>query len=160
MVKGLSAYTKSVATSFEPFMKPPVISPVMNSWHAEAAFKTPNHFIDDLKILKSCWGPMVDKSSQYYSGCHWELSNPDVTPHMGPFCSMAHPFSSLAVYQLSRYRLGLCPTTPGEATFEIKPICGFLQELEYVRGSVSTPSGIVFLAWEKESNSKPGIVRP
>lgn len=138
------------------YMTTPVISPIMNSWHAEACFVSPEAsvFNHGLSIMKSCWGPMVDETTPYYSGCDWEFSTPEGKPHMDHFCSLAHPFSSLPVYQLGKYALGLFPQTPGWKTFRFSPVAGFLQELKFARGRVKTEIGTIWASWEKETGSQ------
>ena len=138
------------------YMKTPVVSPIMNGWHAEAALQSGR--LDDfgyaLELWRTCWGPMVDEQSPFYSGCHWEFSTPAGTPHMEHFCSMAHPFSSLPVYSLSVHALGLSPTLPGWAEFDFSPHVGFLNTLEYSSGRVPTPTphgGTIRASWKKES---------
>lgn len=136
------------------YMDTPIVSPIMNGWHAEAALQTGRlqDFGHALEIWRTCWGPMIDDKSPYYSGCHWEFSTPEGKPHMGHFCSMAHPFSSLPVYSLGVHALGLSPTKPGWGEFVFSPHAGFLDGLEWSRGRVPTPGGgNIHATWVKES---------
>jgi alpha-L-rhamnosidase len=148
-------YTPGGCVSFNVdsgYMETPVVSPIMNGWHAEAALQTPGHFADALQIWRSCWGPMIDRDSEFYTGAHWEFSTPEGTPHMEHFCSLAHPFSSLPVYQLGKYGLGLFPTQPGWKTFAMQVLWGFLEQLTYAKGRVPTPAGTITASWVKEAN--------
>lgn len=134
------------------YMETPVVSPIMNGWHAEAALQVGDldNFNDAIDIWRSCWGPMVDQNTPYYSGCHWEFTTPSGKPYMEHFCSLAHPFSSLPVYSLGVYALGLFPTRPGWSRFDFSPHIGFLETLEFARGRVPTPrGGVIVASWTK-----------
>ncbi|VUC23393.1 unnamed protein product [Clonostachys rosea] len=137
------------------YMKTPVVSPIMNGWHAEAALQAGglDNFNDTIDIWNSCWGPMIDEKSPFYSGCHWEFSTPEGKPFMEHFCSMAHPFSSLPVYSLSVHALGLSPTKPGWTEFELRPHLGFLNKLDFVRGRVPIPHDqTIHASWSKKDD--------
>ncbi len=155
-------YTKGGCLSFDlgcGYMKNQVVSPIMNGWHAEAALQTPGHFSDALEIWRSCWGPMIDINTDFYSGTHWEFSTPEGKPFMDHFCSMAHPFSSLPVYQFGKYALGLYPLQPGWINFMVKPIWGFLSYLDHAQGRAPTPFGPISVSWTKTSVSRKTIFK-
>lgn len=76
---------------------------------------------------------------------------------MDHFCSLAHPFSSLPVYQLGKYALGLYPEKPGWSSFRFAPVAGFLQELAFARGRVRTGRGTIWASWVKD-DEKGGYV--
>ena len=66
-------YTTGGCVSFNiesGYMETPVVSPIMNGWHPEAVLQTPGHFSDALQIWRSCWGPMIDTKSDFYTGAH------------------------------------------------------------------------------------------
>lgn len=160
-------YTSGGVLSFEEssgYMNEPVVSPIMNGWHAEGAFQTSatasssteelDSFNDGMHIMRSCWGPMADVNNVHYTGMHWEFSKPDGTPYMDHFCSMAHPFSSIPTYQLSKYCLGAYPLTPGWKTFAVAPLRGFLETVTEAKGRVPTPYGRIEVEWRKTAEEE------
>lgn len=56
--------------------------------------------------------------------------------------SLCHAWGSSPIYLLGKYYLGVKPTAPGYAEYEIKPNLGGLQWME---GKVPTPNGEVAL---------------
>lgn len=60
--------------------------------------------------------------------------------------SLCHAFSATPVYDLSTYVLGLRPTKPGFASFDVRPWFG---NLEWVEGSMPTPAGRISLTWQR-----------
>jgi alpha-L-rhamnosidase len=78
----------------------------------------------------------------------WEVWNPsDVIGD-----SMSHGWGSNVLVQIQRSLLGVRPTGPGFATFEVSPPTGGLAA---ARGSVPTPRGAISVAWSRPPASHP-----
>ncbi|MGC9347307.1 MAG: alpha-L-rhamnosidase C-terminal domain-containing protein, partial [Anaerolineae bacterium] len=64
-----------------------------------------------------------------------------------PTRSHVHAWSSAPVYFLNRIALGVRPTAPGGAAFEISPR---LQDLTWAEGTVATARGPLHVAWRAD----------
>jgi hypothetical protein len=62
--------------------------------------------------------------------------------------SDCHAWASLALYELPAVILGVRPASPGYGSIAVNPVPGFLQ---WAKGSVITPKGIVHVGWEKSA---------
>ncbi|ORY21516.1 Six-hairpin glycosidase-like protein [Naematelia encephala] len=145
-------FSPSGATSFpigsKAMHKQAVVSPIMNAWHAQAAID--HGLYDDAReIYRTCYGPMIDKTSPWYSGAFWEFSTPEGTPFLDRFCSLAHPFSAQPVFHIGSYILGVRPTSPGFATYIVEPRLGLAKDLTFAQGRVPTPYGQVEVEWQR-----------
>ena len=60
--------------------------------------------------------------------------------------SDCHAWGSLILYELPSVVLGVRPVKPGFEEVEIKPLTGYL---EWAKGKVITPKGLVSVSWEK-----------
>jgi hypothetical protein len=143
---------------------PPVISPIMSTFHLIAAIKS-GEFTDAEHILRNVWGPMCDEKDPNFTGTTWEFMNADGTPFEGDLCSYAQLFSCGPTSILSKYVLGVEPITPGYKNFSISPrfpITG----LDWAQGRVPTPLGMPIevrwqmLAdhWRLDCNAPLGLV--
>ncbi len=78
LVRMRKLYTPGGASSFpigsKAMHSTAVVSPIMNSWHAQAAI---DHGMEDdaRELYRLCYGPMVDKENPWYSGAFWEFSS-------------------------------------------------------------------------------------
>jgi hypothetical protein len=81
-----------------------------------------------------------------------DLTAPEGTPFMDKFCSLAHPFSSLPVQQLSAYMLGARATSPGWDTFIVSPVLDFCKGVDWAQGRVPTPHGVLEVHWQKDGS--------
>ena len=52
--------------------------------------------------------------------------------------SLCHAWGASPIYLIGRYYLGVSPTKPGYAEYEVKPVLGGLKRMQ---GSVPTPFG-------------------
>jgi hypothetical protein len=126
-----------------------------NLGHADAA----------LAWIRSYWGGMLAEGATSF----WEsydLRWPKTDPHLsleadgtsGFFVSLAHGWSSGPTAWLSENVLGIRPSSPGYDTVTIAPR---LLGLEFARGSVPTPHGVISIEIEKGKgitvNLPPGI---
>ena len=93
--------------------------------------------------IRSYWGAMLDLGATTF----WELYNPKEkgSEHYAmygrPFGkSLCHAWGASPLYLLGRYYLGVRPTKPGFAAYDVVPSLGGLKEIE---GAVPTPTGPV-----------------
>ena len=64
--------------------------------------------------------------------------------------SLCHAWGASPVYLLGRYFLGISPTKPGYAEYEVRPQLG---DLEWMRGDVPTPFGLIHVEMDRNSIS-------
>ncbi|KAJ1463158.1 bacterial alpha-L-rhamnosidase-domain-containing protein [Pelagophyceae sp. CCMP2097] len=103
------------------------------------------------RLIQRQWGAMLESGATTV----WERFDPDfadagaLEPNgpppnsMGDRTSMAHPWASGATALLSKFVIGVKPTTPGFTTFSYAPIA--TDHPKWVRGAVPTPHGPVFV---------------
>lgn len=98
-----------------------------------------------LKEMKNYWGGMLHEGATSF----WEEYNPNKkgAEHLAMYGrpygkSLCHAWGSSPIYLLGKYYLGVKPTAPGYAEYEVKPNLGGLQWME---GKVPTPNGEVAL---------------
>lgn len=70
------------------------------------------------RLLVNLWGSIVN-NNEYYSGASWEYVQPNDSPGIDLFTSLAHPWGAAPTYVLSEYLLGVVPTSPGYKTVVI-----------------------------------------
>ena len=94
-----------------------------------------------MQEMKDYWGGMLALGATSF----WELYNPAESgrEHHAMYGrnygrSLCHAWGASPIYLLGRYYLGVRPTSPGFATFEVKPELGGLTWME---GKVPTPKG-------------------
>ena len=80
----------------------------------------------------------------------WELYNPaeEGEAHYAMYerrfgKSLCHAWGASPAYLLGRYYLGVAPTSPGFATYDVRPDLG---GLDWMEGDVPTPSGPVHVS--------------
>jgi alpha-L-rhamnosidase len=78
----------------------------------------------------------------------WEVWNP--SDLIGD--SMSHGWGSNVAVQIQRSLLGVRPTAPGFASFDVTPPSGGLSRAS---GSVPTPRGTIAVAWSRPTASDP-----
>ena len=96
-----------------------------------------------LSEIKAYWGGMLREGATSF----WEKYNPDEKgrQHLAMYGrpygkSLCHAWGASPVYLLGKYYLGVKPTKPGYAEYEVCPtLCG----LEWMAGEVPTPFGKV-----------------
>ncbi len=81
----------------------------------------------------------------------WEVWNP--SDAAGD--SMSHGWGSNVLVQIQRSLLGVRPTGPGYATFEVSPPAGGLAGAS---GSLPTPRGGISVAWSAPTAPDPAIL--
>ncbi|MBQ9200852.1 MAG: alpha-rhamnosidase [Bacteroidales bacterium] len=99
-----------------------------------------------LKEIKAYWGGMIREGATSF----WEKYNPQEKglQHLAMYGrpygkSLCHAWGASPIYLLGKYFLGVRPTSPGYATFEIKPC---LAGQRSMNGRVPTPHGIIEVA--------------
>ena len=101
---------------------------------------------DVLKEIRDYWGGMLRLGTTSF----WELYNPaeEGEAHYAMYGrrfgkSLCHAWGASPAYLLGRYYLGVTPTSPGFATYDVRPDLG---GLDWMEGDVPTPSGPVHVS--------------
>ena len=96
-----------------------------------------------LREIKAYWGGMLREGATSF----WEKYNPDEKgrEHLAMYGrpygkSLCHAWGASPLYLLGKYYLGVRPTKPGYAEYEVNPSLG---GLEWMEGEVPTPFGKV-----------------
>jgi hypothetical protein len=84
---------------------------------------------------------------------HWEGIGPEGTPYEDSYTSMAHGWSTGVLPALTNQLLGVLPTSPGFATWTVRPHPG---SVTWAQGQVPTPHGPLTVSW---NNGGPGEFR-
>tara|TARA_R110000868_G_scaffold83515_3_gene235677 strand:- start:21816 stop:24008 length:2193 start_codon:yes stop_codon:yes gene_type:complete len=129
-----------------------IVTPYMRFYELEA-FCAMGEQDYVLKEMKDYWGGMLDLGATSF----WEEYNPEKkdTEHLAMYGrafgkSLCHAWGASPIYLLGKYYLGVKPTKPGYAEYEIKPELGGLQWME---GKVPTPNGAVEVYCNKKEIS-------
>jgi hypothetical protein len=106
-----------------------------------------------LKEMKDYWGGMLREGATSF----WEKYNPDEsgTQHLAMYGrpygkSLCHAWGASPIYLLGKYYLGVEPTAPGYATYNVTPSLGGLKWME---GDIPTPSGKIHVYMDKKKIS-------
>ena len=98
-----------------------------------------------LPEIKAYWGGMLREGATSF----WEKYNPEETgcQHLAMYGrpygkSLCHAWGASPVYLMGKYYLGVKPTKPGYAEYEVRPVLG---GLEWMEGEVPTPFGKVYV---------------
>lgn len=94
-----------------------------------------------LKEMKSYWGGMLNLGATSF----WEEYDPakNGAEHLAMYGrkfgkSLCHAWGASPIYLLGKYYLGVKPTAPGYAAYDVAPVLGGLQ---WMQGKVPTPDG-------------------
>ena len=119
---------------------PPITTPYMRFYELEALCRMGEQK-QVLPEILSYWGGMLREGATSF----WEKYNPEDegTEHLAMYGrpygkSLCHAWGASPVYLLGRYFLGVTPTKPGYAEYEVRPALG---GLKWIKGSVPTPFG-------------------
>lgn len=119
---------------------PPITTPYMRFYELEALCRMGEQR-QVLPEILSYWGGMLREGATSF----WEKYNPadEGAEHLAMYGrpygkSLCHAWGASPVYLLGRYFLGVTPTRPGYAEYEVRPVLG---GLKWMRGSVPTPFG-------------------
>ncbi len=128
----------------------PIVTPYMRYYELESLCVLDRQ-ADVLPMIKSYWGGMLKAGATSF----WEEYDPKKSgaQHYAmygrPFGkSLCHAWGASPVYLLGRYYLGVKPTSPGYATYDVKPNLGGLQWME---GTVPTARGDISVRVEGET---------
>lgn len=101
--------------------------------------------------MKSYWGGMLREGATSF----WEKYNPEEqgTEHLQMYGrpygkSLCHAWGASPIYLLGRYYLGVKPTKPGYAEYEVRPTLG---GLEWMEGTIPTPNGSISVKMDRSS---------
>lgn len=91
-------------------------------------------YLDEvMQRMKDYWGGMLERGAVTF----WEEFDPEQNApeqygmYGDPFGkSLCHAWGASPIYLLGKYFLGVRPTSPGYATYEVKPKLRFFQELD------------------------------
>ncbi|KRF21823.1 alpha-L-rhamnosidase C-terminal domain-containing protein [Phycicoccus sp. Soil803] len=116
------------------------LSTMMSGWEVMADLDA-GRTTAALDLIRREWGYMLRQDP---GGTTWE--NIPMTGDLDGAHSAAHSWGSLPAAALSRYVLGIRPTTPGFDTFVVAPQPG---DLSWAAGDVPTPYGPVSINWSQ-----------
>ena len=121
---------------------PAITTPYMRFYELEALCQT-GHHADVLHQLKAYWGGMLREGATTF----WEKYNPAETgtDHLAMYGrpygkSLCHAWGASPLYIIGKYMLGVRPTLPGYAAYEVRPT---LAGLRWMKGDVPTPFGLI-----------------
>ena len=107
---------------------------------------------DVTKEIKAYWGGMLKLGATSF----WELYNPSESgaQHYAMYGrrfgkSLCHAWGASPVYLLGKYYLGVTPTSPGFATYDVRPNLG---GLDWIEGVVPTPWGTIHVFADKNGH--------
>ncbi|KZV82598.1 Six-hairpin glycosidase [Exidia glandulosa HHB12029] len=96
-----------------------------------------------LELIRRSWGWQITRDPM---NTLWEGVglNGEVSAYQGAFSSMAHGWAAGAAIALSTRVLGVEPTSPGFATYDVVPHPG---DVTWANGTVPTPRGDITVGW-------------
>jgi hypothetical protein len=128
----------------------PITTPYMRFYELDALCKMGQHNIV-LNEIKTYWSGMLREGATTF----WEKYNPDEsgTQHLAMYGrpygkSLCHAWGASPIYLLGRHFLGVRPTKPGYEEYEVCPRLG---GLEWMKGNVPTPFGLIRIDVSKDS---------
>jgi hypothetical protein len=107
-----------------------------------ARLKVPSAVDSAFDEIRRLYGAM---SSRDPGVTFWEGIGPDATPYEGGFTSMSHGWSTGIVPAAINFILGIVPTKPGFAEWQVRPVVG--GGLKWARGAAPTPNGKIVVSW-------------
>ena len=121
---------------------PAITTPYMRFYELETLCMDGLH-TQVLQEMRDYWGGMLREGATSF----WEKYVPaeSGTQHLAMYGrpygkSLCHAWGASPVYLLGKYYLGVRPTKPGYAEFEIRPSLG---DLDWLKGDVPTPHGMI-----------------
>ena len=121
---------------------PAITTPYMRFYELETLCMDGLH-TQVLQEMRDYWGGMLREGATSF----WEKYVPaeSGTQHLAMYGrpygkSLCHAWGASPVYLLGKYYLGVRPTKPGYAEFEIRPALG---DLDWLKGDVPTPHGMI-----------------
>ena len=130
----------------------PITTPYMRFYELEALCIMQQHDLV-LQEMKDYWGGMINEGATSF----WEKYIPGENgmEHLQMYGrpygkSLCHAWGASPIYLIGRYFLGVSPTKPGYAEYEVRPVLGGLKRMQ---GSVPTPFGEVRVKMDATSVS-------
>lgn len=127
------------------------IWPFVTAYEVEARFKQ-GDIQGALELIRNCWGNMAAQEP----GTFWEMVDADTggfplkrfvfKSKQDVLNSASHGWSGWVSHLMSKYILGVKPTSPGFASIQISPNLG---DLQFASGFVPTPQGVVKVKIER-----------
>lgn len=102
-----------------------------------------------LEVLRRTWGWMINHDPK---NTVWEATgtNGDPANYEQGFSSMAHGWAAGAAPALTNKVVGIEPTSPGFATYDVVPHAG---NLAWANGTMPTPHGNIVVGWTATSTT-------
>ena len=131
---------------------PAITTPYMRFYELETLCMDGLH-TQVLQEMRDYWGGMLREGATSF----WEKYVPTEsgTQHLAMYGrpygkSLCHAWGASPVYLLGKYYLGVRPTKPGYAEFEIRPALG---DLDWLQGDVPTPHGMIHVEMNRHEVS-------
>ncbi|GAA1798312.1 alpha-L-rhamnosidase C-terminal domain-containing protein [Actinomadura chokoriensis] len=123
---------------------PPFYAPLPSGFEADARLETGD--ASGLQLIRNYWGHQLrqDPGSTF-----WEHMQPDGTPNLKQFSSLAHGWAAQPTVTLSTKVLGVRPAAPGYASWAVVPFTG---NLAWAEGTVPTPHGDIAASWRRSGH--------
>jgi hypothetical protein len=103
--------------------------------------------VDDasgVELIRRGWAYQLEQDP---GNTFWEKANPDGTPGIGSFTSLAHGWGAQPTATLTNRVLGVTPTGPGFTRFQVVP---HPSGLAWAKGTVPTPRGDIAASWRSD----------
>jgi hypothetical protein len=122
----------------------PFYAPLPSGFEADARLGTGD--ASGLDLIRKFWGWQLvqDPGSTF-----WEHVQPDGTPNLKQFSSLAHGWAAAPTTILTTRVLGVRPTAAGFASYAVVPHAG---DLKWAEGTVPTPKGDVTASWRNDGH--------
>ncbi|WBL23365.1 alpha-L-rhamnosidase-related protein [Zunongwangia sp. HRR-M8] len=133
-----------------------ITTPYMRFYELEAlcAIGEQEYVLDE---IRDYWGGMLDLGATSF----WEKYDPsdEGEQHLSMYGrpygkSLCHAWGASPIYLFGKYYLGVKPTAPGYAQYEIRPNLG---GLDWIEGKVPTPSGEIEIFASKKEIRVTGV---
>ena len=98
------------------------------------------------QLVKTFWGWMLQQDP---GTTFWEHVEPNGTPNLSQFSSLAHGWAGSPTVSLTQSVVGLTPTTGGYAAWTERPTPG---SLAWAEGTVPTPHGDLVANWQHNTS--------
>ncbi|MFB4309262.1 alpha-L-rhamnosidase C-terminal domain-containing protein [Actinomadura sp. GTD37] len=120
---------------------PPFYAPLPSGFEVDARLETGD--ASGLELIRKFWGHQL---AQDPGSTFWEHMQPDGSPNLKQFSSLAHGWAAQPTTTLSTKVLGVRPTGPGYASWAVVPFTG---DLKWAEGTVPTPHGDIAASWRR-----------
>ncbi|HEX3788516.1 MAG TPA: alpha-L-rhamnosidase C-terminal domain-containing protein [Pseudonocardiaceae bacterium] len=102
---------------------------------------------DALDLMRTFWGYQLGQDP---GSTFWEKVNTTGQPGIAQFTSLAHGWAASPTTTLTTQVLGVTPTAPGFADYQVVPTPG---GLTWAQGVVPTPHGSISAAWQRTGST-------